>query len=420
MLAVLALSLAASSSSPLTLEDAWTEARARSTRLRVADADVADADADVDVAGRWLPDPQLQLSGSTDALTTSEGENNVEAEVQQALRWPMETWARESGTRALARAAQQDRALTEVVAWRALTDAYVELVAAVDVLTVRRSLFDVASRVNAAAEQRAIAGESAAIEASFAAVDVAAAESALAAAESALAAARARLCTELGDLACPERAVAWPSLVVGPAADDDVAAAVELRADVQAAVERVAAARLLRDAAGWERVPAPTIGVVAVAERSELDASEGKIVDDDTLLGLRLSIPLPLFSLAQGSVPAANAEQARREAELEGLRRQAFLATRASIVGWQAAVRARTSWEKVEPRFEEALRWLAEGYVAGVVDLNTQLAGRDRIARARVDAINARRAEAIAAADVFAALGRLPPGMSAGMSAGAR
>ena len=406
VITVFALSLAASTS--LTLEDAWTQARTRSTRLRAADADVAAAEADADVAARWLPDPQLQISGSTDAPTTQEGENNLEAEVQQALRWPMESWARQSGSQALVRAAQQERGLSEVVAWRELAGAYVGLVAAAEELALRRSLLNVATKVNAGAEARAIAGESAAIEASFAAVDVAAAEAAVAVAEAEAGRARARLCAELGDVACPDYAVVWPVFAIPAVADDAVADAVELRSDVRAAVERAAAADALRDAAGWERLPAPTIGVVAMGERSELDVADGKLIDDDTLLGLRLSIPLPIFSLGQGSVAAAQAAQARRKAELDAVRLQALHATRAAVLSWQAAVRARTSWQKVEPRFEESLRWLADGYLGGVVDLNTQLAGRDRIARARVDAIGARRAEAIAAADVLAALGTLP------------
>jgi cobalt-zinc-cadmium efflux system outer membrane protein len=406
VIVLFALSLAAAPS--LTLDEAWTQARTRSTRLRAADADVAAADADAAVAARWLPDPQLQLSGSTDALTTQEGENNVEAEVQQTLRWPMESWARQSGSQSLVRAAQQDRALTEVVAWRELAGAYVGLVAASEELAVRRSLLELATRVNAGAEARATAAESAAIDASFAAVDVAAAESAVAAADAEAGRARARLCAELGDVACPDYAVTWPVLMVPTVAADAVADAVELRSDVRAAVERAAAADALRDAAGWERLPAPTFGFVAVAERSELDVADGKITDDDALLGLRLSIPLPLFSLGQGSLAATQAQRARRAAELDAVRLQALHATRSSILSWQAAVRARTSWQKIEPLFEESLRWLADGYLAGVVDLNAQLAGRDRIARARVDAIGARRAEAIAAADLLAALGTLP------------
>lgn len=413
MLVVLALSIAASQ--PLRLEDAWSQTRARSTRLRAAAAAVDAADADAAVAGRWLPDPQLQLSGATDALTTQEGENNVEVEVQQTLPWPMETWARQSGSQALVRAAQQDRALTELVAWRELTTAYVELVAAVETLEVRRSLLEVATKVSSAAGQRAAAGESAQIDASFAAVDVAAAESAVAAAESSVGAAGERLCQELGVMACPEFEVVWPTtLGAAPVTDEDIADAVERRSDVQAAVERAAAARAHSDAAAWERLPAPTIAVVAVGERSELDAAEGKILDDDALLGLRLSIPLPLFSFGQGTVAAAQAQQTRRDAELDAVRLQAFHATRVAVVGWQAAVRARASWEKVEPRLQESQRWLADGYVAGVVDLTTLLVGRDRLSRARVDALGARRAEALAAVDVFAALGRLPSAFQPG------
>lgn len=333
---------------------------------------------------------------------------DFDAELEQSLRWPMETWARQSGARSLVEAAEQDRSRAEVTAWRELAIAYGGFAAAVDELSLRRSLLEIARKVHDAAVERAKAGQSAPIEASFATVDLAAAESAVFQAEAAAGNARAALCRELVEDDCADVSVIWPTLEVPGLSGEKLFAAVDARPDVAAAVRRAEGARSLRDAAGWERLPAPTLGFGATQERSELDSDSGTLTDDDTLLSLRVSLPLPLFSLAQGSTAAADAQQLRAEAERDAVRLRALHETQAALQAWQQSVRARDAWHDAEPRFEEALRWLAEGYVAGAVDLDGVLTGRDRISRARLESIAARRTEVMAAADALLALGQAP------------
>ncbi len=404
----LALLSVIASASPLTLEQAWQHARTNSPRLRAAVADVAVADAAAVVAGRWLLDPTLQVAASSDALTTGKGELDLDAQLQQSLRWPMETWALRTSAEALVDAAGDERRRAEVVAWRELAVAYGTLAAAVDELALRQSLLQIAQRTNDAAIARANTGASAPIEASFAAVDVAAANSAVLQTQASVGAARAGLCRELGDVSCPDVAVVWPTVSVPVLSDEALLTTIEARPDVEAARTRVVAAQAQRDAASWQRVPAPTLGVTATLQRAEFNA----VIDEDTLLGLRLSAPLPVFSLGQGNVAGADAQHARRQAERDALRLRALHETRAALQVWQASVRARATWQQVEPRFEESLRWLSEGYAAGAISLDTLLSGRDRIVRAQLESIAVHRAELTAAADVLLALGHLPAGAS--------
>lgn len=407
MLAIALLSIVASAT-PLTLEQAWERARVNSPRLRAAVADVDVAVAEADVAGRWLLDPTLEIAGATDALTTGRGERDLDVHLQQSLRWPMETWARHASAKALVDAASNDRRRAEVVAWRELAVAYGTLAAALDELALREALLEIARRTNDAAVRRAASGASAPIEASFAAVDVAAANSAVLQTQANVGAATAALCRELGDDSCADVAVVWPTVAVPTVSDDALLAMIEARPDVEAARGRVIAAQARQDAAGWQRVPAPTLGVTASLQRAEFNA----VVDDNTLLGLGVSLPLPVFSLGQGSVAVATAHRARQEAERDAIRLRALHETRAAMQVWQASVRARATWQEVEPRFEESLRWLTEGYDAAAIGLDAMLTGRDRIVRARLESIAVRRAELTAAADVFVALGHLPAGAS--------
>lgn len=410
MFVVALLSVVAAASAPLTLDEAWAVARERSPRLRAAGADVDVAAAEADIAGRWLPDPTLQLSGSTDALTSQEGELDLDASLQQVVRWPMETWASQAGARALVDAATHDQARAAVAAWRDVAVAFSALAAALDERAVQQGVQAIAARVNTAALERVRMGQSAAIEASFAAVDLAAATSATALAESAVAAARASLCRELAQDECADVDVVWPLLPVPALTDDQLLAVIEARPDVAAAQKRASNARALREAAGWRRVPAPTLGLMATQERSVIDGADGALNDDDTLLGLRVSVPLPVFSFGAGTTAVADAQQRRSEAERDDMRLRALHQTRAALQTWRASVSARDAWQGVEPRFDESLRWLADGYLGGVVDLDALLTGRDRIARARLAAIGARRAEVIAAADALLALGTIPSG----------
>lgn len=406
VLAVLLLSTAAAA--PMSLDEVWAAARTRSPTLQAADADVAGASAAAGIAGRWLPDPSLQGSVDSDAPFQGKGELSADVQLQQQLRWPMETSARSAAARADVDAAGVDRTRAEVVLWRDVAAAYVGLVAAQEEQALRVALREVAVRVREAAVARATSGQSPEIEAAFADVDVAAAESAAAAADADVARAEASLCRLMGDAAC-EVTVAWPALVV-PALDDAaVVAAIEQRAAVRAGVHRVEAANAVVDAEGWARLPAPALGVRLGFDRRVVAANDDvALVDDDQLLGLSVSIPLPLFSAARGDTEVVAALRDRRDAELRALRLEALTQTRGAIDAWRATKRARDAWIVAEPRFEQALRWLADGYVGGAVSLDDLLGGRDRIARARLDAITARRDEVVAAATALAALGRIP------------
>lgn len=393
--------------SVLTLEEALAFSEASSPRLRAAVAVVDEASADAAVVTRWLSDPQLQL-GYNAAPAHPEGEANLDVALQQELRWPMESWARGARGDAGKATAARDQAQTALLVWRDVVVAYVDLVAASDALVVQQRLADVAQQVSTAAHERVTAGQSAPLEAAFADVDNAAAAAAVFAARAAVSAARAQLCREIGSNECPDNDVVWPAFAVPADLDAGLVAAVDARPDVTAAAARVDSARADADVAGWQRVPVPTLGLTLTQQRAEFVVAGQTIHDEVVLLGLRLSLPLPLWSLGQGDVAVRQAQQRRAEAEGDLVRLRALHETRAAVQLWQASTAARQSWTDVDKHFDESLAWLQDGYLKGAVDLDAMLNGRDRIARARLAAIAAHRAEVAAAAHVFLALGHKP------------
>jgi len=402
----------------LTLAAALARSETSSPRLRAAAAVVDEIQAETKVATRWWSDPQLQL-GYNAAPAHPEGEANLDVALQQELRWPMESWARAARGTASTVVATQEQSQVALLVWRDVVVAYVDLVAAQEALAVQQQLSDVARRVSAAAHERVSAGQSAPLEAAFADVDAAAAAAAVQAARGAVAQARASLCRDMGSDDCADDDVVWPVIAVpvlargfaGAGSDAERAAAVDSlmsRPDVAAAVAGVDSARADVNVSHWQRVPAPTFGLTLTQQRSEFVVAGDIIHDDVTLVGLRLSLPLPLWSFGQGDVAVREAGQRRAEAERDLVHLRAVSETRAAVAGWQASVDALRSWNDVDNRCDESLGWLQDGYRKGVVDLDAMLNGRDRIARARLAAIAARRAEVVAAAQVFLALGHKP------------
>jgi len=96
----------------------------------------------------------------------------------------------------------------------------------------------------------------------------------------------------------------------------EVSPEVALRPDYQAAVARVEAARqgvALAKANKWEDI---SVGLVAEAERTE-DAPDG--LENDQFVGIRFSLPLPLWNRNEGRIMEAEATEARVAKEAEAL-----------------------------------------------------------------------------------------------------
>ncbi len=404
------LLLAALPHAPLTLADAWAYAEDHAPALALADADVDAAAAAAAIAARPFTDPTLALAGTISG-SDAEAEGSVDALLQLDVRWPMEAHARSRAGTLRTDAARARQARARALAWAAVADAYVDVVAADEARTLRARLWDVAVALHRAATRRAAVGDSAAVEAVFTSVDVATARAAHAAAEGAVDAARARLCAAMGanDPARCAGEVSWPTLPADPVEGSDVA----VRDDVRAARVDVDAADADVDAAGWARVPAPTLGAGVSLQRSVLhgDVAGGGVIDvhdDDAFAAVALSFPLPVFSLAAGDVALRSAERSRARALLQQQETEANAELAAARAARRATTRAWQELATLAPSIDGALADLTAGYDGGQLDLALAQGGRDRLLRAALDTVVAHAASAKAGIDLTLAAGISP------------
>lgn len=265
----------------------------------------------------------------------------------------------------------------------------------------------------------AAAGEKPELDALLAEADSAGASADLAQAKTDLAAAQARLAIVIG-AANPEslRVIGFSET---PAPDgrtpaELTAAAARRRPEPSLWRARVAEAEARGSFAGRSVLPRPTVGVGFRWDRQEV-GRDSLLGNPGGLLGFRdtgehlevsLSIPLPFFDRNQ-------AERARALADASTAREMVDIADRtlkSDIMRAKASVDASFAalgrFQAVEPKLVKAQALLEKGFAAGQIGLFETLAGAERVARARVRAIEARAAYLKARAELSRALGEEP------------
>ncbi len=397
---------------PLDAAAAVAEAERASAFVGSAAAEVARAEAELTDAQPWLPNPAIEARVETGLFTGSPGELDVDVGVSQELRWPGIRSAARAAAEARMRAALAHRARALAVVRAEVGAGLVHLAAAVDVLQLRADLRETARVLQEAADRRLQAGTASAADANIAAIELAAADGALADARADVDTARATLCSTLGRAACGPLVATWPAPpqlgVDVDVNDDDVllARARAARTDVAAAAERARAAALDVDAAELARLPPVTVGLGYMFRRGTIDAPAlgPSIIQADHLLGASISVPLPIFSQGGGPVARARAEALAAEAE-RGMRARAVdVEVRSAIARRRAAVAAAEAWRDAVPRIDETLIWVTKEYEAGASSIEQYLAARDRLVRARLEALQRRRAATASAFELAAVL----------------
>lgn len=388
------------------LATAYREAADRSVAVLDALADVERARAELAVVRPLLPNPEIEGAVMSDVVTGNEGELDLDVGITQEIPFPFARLAAVDAAEARVRAAEERLAAARAGVGADVAEALIMLAVAADEARVRRDLAETAARLADATRKRFEQGAASAADANLADIELAGAASALARSEAAVAGARAALCALTGRAPCPALVTELPPLPALPVDDDGLQRALAARRDVVAAQTEVAAAERAIDAAQLARVPPVTLGLGAAHERGVVeDAAGTAVADNDTLLGVSLAIPLPLWNWGGGEVAQARAGKLAAEASLARARIGAQSDARIAVAELAAAKSARAGWQDAAPKIDETLGWYVQGYSTGATSLEDYLALRDRLVRARLESLDARREEALATVRVARALG---------------
>ncbi|HZF48834.1 MAG TPA: TolC family protein [Polyangiaceae bacterium] len=378
------------------------------------------ARAEAEGAGRWpRENPVLTGSVETGAPFGHSHDLGVSVGIEQAIDVAGVAAASGRAAGAQVTAAEKEAAVLRQDALADAANAFIDLDRAQRSLSIWIELDAMFRSIAAGTTRAAEAGERSELDAILAEADSADASADLAQAKIDLAAAQARLAVLIG--AADPASLRVTGAAETPEPDSRTVAeltAVAARRQPELSLwrARLAEAEARRSFTGRAVVPQPTVGVGFRWDRSEL-GRESLLGAPGGLLGIRdtgqhvevtLSISLPFFDRNQ-------ANRARALADASTAREGADIADRAlksDIMRAKAAVDA--SWaalgryQAILPKLAKAQGLLEKGFAAGQIGLFDTLTGAERVARARVRAIEARSAYLKARAELARALGEEP------------
>jgi outer membrane protein, heavy metal efflux system len=178
------------------------------------------------------------------------------------------------------------------------------------------------------------------------------------------------------------------------------------RPDIQAALHRVAAAGQsvnLAKAKKWEDLS----GGIMVDRARSMDMPEG--LENETMVGVRLSIPLPFWNKNQGEVAEASAMQARAVAEVDALRLKAAGEAAAARKEMQRLLPFLTeSTDQLLPLAKKQIELVRDAYSNNKASVQDVLRARDRLFMVEMNITEALRDFHLARVRLKAALGMSP------------
>ncbi|WP_306535394.1 TolC family protein [Geobacter sp.] len=355
----------------LTLPKAVEYALANNGELKALRAEKEVARAGLERAVLF-PNPTLELAGDTGALTGSSDESTVSIGLSQEFLTGGKRAKRlsvaERETEAVHhQIADQERLLTLEV-----KSTFYELMLAQKRRELAQRAIDLNGKLLEITRERLAAGDIPELEVNLARVEVARSEGRKIGAEREFSPLLARLRTLLGfpvgdDVSfdgTPERR----PLAITP--DELTRLALENRPDLKTFEATRAKGDAAVELAETERIPNVTLGVGYTHERS-VDATG---VEDektsDNLLGVKISIPLPLFDRNQAGIREARARKLSAENRLEFARTSVAREIEGDYARLAAAEKALDLYATgILPQLEENLKLVQEAYQLGEVGI---------------------------------------------------
>ncbi len=320
------------------------------------------------------PNPVLEMEGTTGELTGSRFENGLSVGVSQEFltaakrekRLLVAVKERESFAR------QIDNAV-RLLSAEVKTTFYDLVLAEKRTALAERSLTLTRQFLNVARERFA-AGDIPELDVNLARVEVARSEGRQIEAEREIYPAKARLFVLLG-LSPEETAGFSGTLEVGPFANplsDLQEAALTKRPDLRT----LEAEKVKSDAeivlARAERTPNVTAGFGLRREYTAIEVGENDVKDQDNLIGLKVSIPLPLFDRNQAGIREAIARRGSAENRYLFARKTIAREVEAAYARLTTAEKSLSIYAKdILPQLEENLQLVQEAYRLGEVGILT-------------------------------------------------
>lgn len=318
------------------------------------------------------PNPSLEVGAVTGAPFGTPAEKTWSVEVSQEF---LTAGKREKRIRTAQiglagydhRIADAERLLIEEV-----KGAFYDYRTALERLEIARRSRAVSQELLALAQERFAAGDIPELEVNLARVEVARGEGRLAEVEREVEPARQRLLTLTGLPRGEEIRLAPPPeprpLVLSLKELREAALAV--RPDFKALEAEVRRGEAAAELARAERIPNLTAGLSYQKDGSSIDVEGREVKDKDDLVGVRLSVPIPLFDRNQAGVREARALLESAASRHRFARQKIEREVEAAYAQVQAAERALSLYGKdILPQLEENLRLVREAYRLGEVGI---------------------------------------------------
>lgn len=329
----------------LKLEDADALAQVNNPELRVLESSVAAAQSQMTVAKTWM-NPELGIAPGfkrEKADGSDETTFHLEAELIQPVKFP--------GKRAVLKAIAEGNIELQNIALSAFRRAlsanvrreYAKLMAARQVANLRHEQVESAKLFADAAKQRSNSGYASDFEVARSEAELISARKALRAAETEIIAARVGLNTLMGRKPMDDLQIAGKLIAKAPPVELSACeeAAQKLSPILMLAARRAEVAGLEVRAAKLERRPDFAVG-------PSLEYTE-----TEQVIGLGISLPIPIWDGNRGPIAAASAEHQKALAELEAARSEAARAVAEAAERYTAS---RESAELYTPAFLETLK----------------------------------------------------------------
>lgn len=363
--------------------------------LRAAREGLGVADSERIRARFLLPaNPTVEAGYVDDWAFANEGEGNRRVGISQELwiagqRGVRQALAGQDYRRADALVADLTKAVVNRV-----TKVFAELLTMQEKESIARRVVELNRRLTEVGERRLRVGDVSQLDTNLFLVERNRAEADLLMLQARLAAARAELNALLGRDATVDMRVldtvvtAQGSDAIAPARHAELeAAAFRQRSDWIAAEARVEAREQEVRLQQRERIPNPSIGFEWSRDRAifgtdSIGGNPGGITgldDTDNLLGIRLSLPIPVVDYKQADVARAMAERGVAVAEREQLRVGISRDVRAASERLHRVTEALQRYEEIRPTIDENLRLLQRAYELGEINAVALLTENNRL-----------------------------------------
>ncbi len=194
---------------------------------------------------------------------------------------------------------------------------------------------------------------------------------------------------------------------LSPARSPGLAVANDARSDIRAALHRVEAAEQtleLAKARKWEDIAA---GVMVERSR-RMDEPMG--LRDETMIGVKIAIPLPFWNQNQGEIAETTAMRSRAQAEVQALRLKAAGEVAAAKREMTLLLPFLTeSTEQLLPQARQQIELVRESYINNKASVQDILKARDQLQMVEMERVKALRDFHLARVRWKAALGRNGP-----------